>query len=215
MRLADECEPVGTSFVNRKLLIVAGLFHDAGYHIDHKGLGIDSAEALSLIMLLKEPTLERFSLEEIEQAGRLVMVTKQGIKPNTLEEKIMVRADIDNIGTDGFWQRTTALGVEARQVKESRGQVYLWDSQAENNIRALAAYLDHDLTTGGPSDESWRRQATINFSRYLTETATKLGRPVKQYMAQLGGQVIRIASEGEHYAALEAEADEPTDPAAS
>jgi hypothetical protein len=220
MRLADECEPTGTSFVNRKLIITAALFHDAGYHIDHRAFGLNSAEALSLLMLMKEPTLDRFSFTEIEQAGRLVMVTQKDMKPRTLEEKIMVRADIENIGTDSFWQRTLELGIEARQIKEAQGQIYLWDSHAENNLKALAAYLDHDLTTGGSSDEPWRRQATMNFSRYLIRTANKLGRPLKQYKAQLGGQVIRIASEGEHYVALAeteaaAETDKPTDPTVS
>lgn len=184
MELADLCEAHDKN-VNRKALIAASIFHDAGYHEDYKAMGYSFAEEYAADLFEAAALRHDFSPEDIDEGQRLISVTKAGTKVLTLNEQIMVRADIDNVGTDEFQARTEALAREAKAQKHAKHQIYLWDQVRNGNIRALGSYLANDLSLDG-IDPAWQRRAILNFKKLIDQTAEKSGQNSATYTQSLG-----------------------------
>jgi hypothetical protein len=108
-----------------------------------------------------------------------------GTKVLTLNEQIIVRADIDNVGTRNFQNRTEALTREAKAQKHARNQIYLGDLVRNGNVKALGSYLANDLSLGG-IDPEWQKRAILNFKKLVDQTAEKHGLNSITYIKTLG-----------------------------
>jgi HD superfamily phosphodiesterase len=166
MRLADACEKNGVS-VNRKALAAAALFHDAGFHLDSKALGHSSQEDLSIDIFAEEAGAKYgFTIAESITAIEAIKATECGIKPVTLEQKILVRADLANVFSD----TRTFLASSYKLYMENQGSNKLPVSpkgQAKfinDSIQILKKYLENDLSLGPWEERSWRDQAESNLS---------------------------------------------------
>lgn len=165
------------------------MWHDAGSQEDFKTLGYESAEDYAGFLFGESAKKHNFGAEEIEAGQHLISKTKQGAKPFTLAEKIIVKADIYNVGTNDFTERTEDFINEERQRKEKQKQVFLWDVFASNNIKTLAAYLVHDLTLWD-GDTQWTVRAFHNFNQYVIKTADRLGLKPAKYVSTLGNSAV-------------------------
>jgi hypothetical protein len=99
MHLADFCERFDYQ-VNRKALIAGTLFHDAGYHMDHESFGYESKEEYSAQLLGRHAHDYGMYEDDIVIAMNAIRATRLGAPAPGLHDKIIVRADIANIGGD-------------------------------------------------------------------------------------------------------------------
>jgi predicted metal-dependent HD superfamily phosphohydrolase len=89
-----------------ELLELAGLFHDTGFtetYVGHE----DVSKEIATAFLQKE----QVSPEKIEQVCRLIEVTKVGVEPELLLEKIIKDADFNTNGTT-YEEKSAALRKE-------------------------------------------------------------------------------------------------------
>jgi hypothetical protein len=184
MDYADECEDNNTP-VNRKVLFAAALFHDAFFEEDPSRRGFDSKESHSAAIFSYQAEFYGFSQEEIELGKQAIMATKLGNKPQTIEDRILVRADIDNVGgdyEDSFLPKTQLVHDEAmRRSGES-----ISDSFKERTAILLSQYLANNLSLGDfdKSYDHWQGQAFNNLLKLVTTTETS--RVPRQLSALLG-----------------------------
>ena len=166
MRLADLCEQHGES-VNRKALIVAALFHDAGFHDDHKAKGFESKEKYSAA-IMADAVSGRFGLSVSDgvTAIEAILATEAGVKPETLEQKILVRADLANVFADTRTFLASTIKLYTESQRDNRlplapgGQSkFIKESGA-----ILRKYFSNDLWLGDWDDQTWLDQAKSNLS---------------------------------------------------
>jgi predicted metal-dependent HD superfamily phosphohydrolase len=90
-----------------KLLLIAALYHDAGYlkqSEDH--------EQISCQMVRTDLPLYNYSIDEIDRICTLIMVTKIPQNPKSHLEEIMADADLDYLGRDDFFTIGDKLYLE-------------------------------------------------------------------------------------------------------
>jgi uncharacterized protein len=91
----------------RLLIETAAIYHDAGMLVAYK-----DHETQSVLMagyLLPE---FGYSQDEIDEIGRLIMVTRLPQKPDTLPEQILCDADLDSLGRVDFFIESFQLHLE-------------------------------------------------------------------------------------------------------
>jgi HD superfamily phosphodiesterase len=193
MRLADYAEENGVS-VDRKLLIAAALFHDADYHQPTPSKH-DSKEAYSAAIFNHMGLTYGYDTDERDAVSDIIMKTRLGNPPETLEQKIMVRADIANVGADyvreflaksrNFFRETSGLHPEVS-----------WLGFAATSLKVLATYLSYDLSLGDFDRENglslFTRRALSNLYRFATETAHEHRQSTKAYLHSLGETVVNV-----------------------
>lgn len=118
----------------RILIHAAALLHDTGYTVaseDHERISAGIARE----------SLPRFgfSHDEIERIAVLIMATKLGREPETLEERILADADLDVLGREDFWPRSLAL----RSEMAAAGVTYDDVSWAEMQLEFLRGHRYH------------------------------------------------------------------------
>lgn len=184
MDFADECENNNTP-VDRKVLLGAALFHDAFFEEDPSRRGFDSKESHSAAIFSFQAEFYGFTKEQIELGKQAIMATKLGSKPETIEDRILVRADIDNVGGDyegSFLPNTQKVYDEAIR----RSDETISDGFKERTAILLSQYLSNDLSLGefDKSYDHWRAQA---FNNLLTlALSTEKGRVPRKLSALLG-----------------------------
>lgn len=95
------------------LLGIGALLHDIVYVQDAKDNEEKSAEYASKYMLEKG-----YEAIPIEKVKGMILSTKFPQKPNTLAERIICDADLDNLGTDEFFDIGEKLRMEWRYKNE-------------------------------------------------------------------------------------------------
>lgn len=89
-----------------ELLALAGLFHDTGFtktYVGHE----EASKEIATAFLQKE----QYAQEKIEQVNRLIEVTKVGVEPELLLEKIIKDADFNTNGST-YEEKSAALRKE-------------------------------------------------------------------------------------------------------
>ena len=187
MDFADECEDNNTP-VNRKVLFGAALFHDAFFEEDPSRRGFDSKESHSAAIFSYQAEFYGFTPEEVALGKQAIMSTKLGSRPETIEDKILVRSDIDNIGGDyneSFLPNTQKAYNEAiRRPDEA-----ISDGFKQGTAILLSKYLTNNLSLGDfdKSYDHWQAQSFNNLLKLL-ETTEDFHVPPK--LAELLGQDI-------------------------
>lgn len=150
MELSEKCRANGVE-VNQRALTVAVMLHDAGYHENHEANHYDTKEEYSAKLAMDVADMLDFDEEEVELVGSIVMATQRGIKPVRPEEKIMVRADLNNVGSwniDVFKQKTALLWDENRYLNQATGKHLNEILFVKDSLGTLNDYLVHDLSLG-------------------------------------------------------------------
>jgi hypothetical protein len=200
MELADLCEQNGLE-VNRKILVLALLYHDAGYHLDHttEGPGYGSKEEFSADICAREAPAYQYDDEEIKAAKTLILATGPGVKleePLQLEKIIMVRADIHNVGQDYSteFKPTTLRLVREEIIKCQKARKALKAGRfVMDSIGYLGNYLSNDLRLGSSDSGEWQNQARSNVMKLLDELAKKKSSVGKENIEDLEvEQIIEV-----------------------
>ena len=75
----------------------ATLFHDAGYHQNHKRLGFQTKEHLSAAIAEKELRKFGYSKQHIAKVKKLILITRKEARARTPEEKVLRASDLEGI----------------------------------------------------------------------------------------------------------------------
>jgi hypothetical protein len=193
MRLADYAADNGAE-VNRKLLIGAALFHDANYHLPTPP-EFDSKEAYSAGIFNHQGPTYGYNDDECKTVSGIIMATKLGNTPESLEQKIMVRADIANVGADyahEFLAKSRNFFRETHGLKPDVTDLAF----AATSLKILATYLSYDLSLGEFDRENglslFTRKALANLYHFATETAREHKQSTHAYLQSLGETVVRL-----------------------
>ena len=89
----------GISSSDLKLLLVAVIYHDAGYLKQNK-----DHEELSCAMAREHLSLYKYTKKEIDVICGIIMATKIPQRPNTHLEEIICDADLNYLGRDDFFR---------------------------------------------------------------------------------------------------------------
>lgn len=148
----------GVSGRDYQLLMTTAYFHDVGFIEQY-----DDHESVSIRIAANILPDFGFMPEDVEIICNAIRATRLPQTPNTLLEKIMVDADLDNLGKEDFFQRSldlrrelTALGRGvgdqewyASQIKFLKGHRYwttaardLGNAQKQRNIADLERMLN-------------------------------------------------------------------------
>lgn len=192
MCLADQCEAHGL-VVNRKALSEAALLHDAGLHRNFMHYRFESEEAYSAAILGILAPNHGLQPEDIAVGQQAILSTRAGAEPLTLEDKIMVRADLMNMSGDyesTFLPTTERLMAEDQAIALSRGKPFDPLQFKRNSIKTIAAYLGHDLSLGPFDDPKWLERPVSNLWRMIAETATEEQLPIREFIRHLGSSAV-------------------------
>ncbi len=88
-------------------LVLAAWFHDTGYIATYEGHEQESVRIATEWLEEKE-----FSQERIDHITGIILATQHKQDPETLEQELMVDADMSNIGKDTFFATAELLRVE-------------------------------------------------------------------------------------------------------
>lgn len=97
--IIDKCRDEGVP-IDENVVYYALLFHDAGYHEDHLGLGFETKEAYSAD--LSEKALRDHGVDDqtIEKVKAAILSTHMDAKCYSNEDKAVRISDISNLGAD-------------------------------------------------------------------------------------------------------------------
>ena len=82
---------------DKEIILVAALFHDAGFIIDRENHEMHSCTIAKELL----PQFE-YALHEIEAVCNLIMATQMPVEPKNKLEEIICDADLDYLGRDDF-----------------------------------------------------------------------------------------------------------------
>lgn len=100
-----EKEGLGGKMLN--LLLIAAVYHDAGYLYQRTGHEARSCEIAMDIL-----PQYGYNEEDVKQVCRIIMATKLPQSPTSLAEQIICDADLDYLGRDDFFETGEGLYLE-------------------------------------------------------------------------------------------------------
>lgn len=191
MELADQCAENGLD-VNRKLIPPTSLFHDAEYHTDHKDRGSSTKEKLAARIFQEHAPKYGLSPGDVALGTQMITATHLDGKPITTEDKILVRADLQNIGGDyrnSFIKKTMLLREETKVIAGLQGKSFDESEFVKNSILTLSKYLRNDLSLGH-FDNRWSKHAVVNLNRLIKYAAAQESIHVARYVHNLGSTAV-------------------------
>ncbi|MCR5862028.1 HD domain-containing protein [Flavobacterium sp. J372] len=94
------------------LLLIAAVYHDAGYLYQRTGHEARSCEIAMDIL-----PQYGYNDEDVKQVCRIIMATKLPQSPTSLAEQIICDADLDYLGRDDFFETGEGLYLEMLHAK--------------------------------------------------------------------------------------------------
>jgi len=113
----------------KEILVIAGWFHDTGYCVD-----ADNHEKESKKIAEDFLKKEGYELDGIKQVLKLIQVTKVGVTPEDLSEKIIKDADCGHFAAEDFEDVSELLRQELKMVKKQNFSVNEW---IDENLKVL------------------------------------------------------------------------------
>lgn len=200
MEFADICEAHG-AVVDRAALTDAAAKHDAGMHhspdtrsVDrHENPVSDEVHATHLMKLLWPKYNLTASSQSIAEHAVLATAA-DGPPPKVIEDKILIRADIDNIGGNfdqSFMRSSLLLREEAKIIAELGGRQPPSDIQFFlGSVVTIAKYLQKDLAFGD-FDTDWSAHALLNLRRLAHTVVKSETHATSQLVQSLGKGVVQ------------------------
>ncbi len=139
------------------LVLTAALFHDSGMLIDY-----NNHEEESVRICEKELPKFDYSEEDIKTIARLIRKTKLLEKADCILENIICDADLDYLGRDYFFIRSTKLHYEWKLMKKHNYSLVDW-------LKIQLDFLEnHNFYTKSAQDlREQTKQKTIKAIREL------------------------------------------------
>ncbi|MEC8147303.1 MAG: HD domain-containing protein [Pseudomonadota bacterium] len=159
--------------VNRKVVNLAILFHDAGYEEDHDKLGFSTKEAYSAYLakdFLKE---KKFSTALISQIQSAILATEKNGKFPDPESKAVRAADLYGLSLNYniFLENAKKIKTEFELLK---GHSIGWQEWKLTTIKLLKEFVSREIeltpffsSNGGPSE--FYLKVTANLEKFLSQ----------------------------------------------
>ena len=170
LQIARRCEKEGMG-VNKEVIYFALLFHDAGYHINHKDKGFDSKEEYSAFLakeVLQEIGVKKNIIKLVQKA---ILATMQGAEFYSTEDTIVRVADLAEIASDyeQFCQNNKKLKKEAEILT---GQKISWEDWKKQTKKVVEFYLSQNIKLTGEYENEvgesvFHVKAKENLKRFL------------------------------------------------
>ncbi|MBT6691598.1 HD domain-containing protein [Candidatus Parcubacteria bacterium] len=169
-KLVEKCKTYDVQ-VDEQVVILAALFHDAGYHQDHEEQGFESKEEYSAD--IAEQELNRLGLETgvINLVKECIIATHRN-KPFVLVEQKVLRA-ADLAGLAGSYEDFLYNNEILKQELEEVHQQEIGDEEWKDVVASLIKfYLSQDIKLTPEHDDEegfsiFHRQAQENLDRFL------------------------------------------------
>ena len=122
---------------NRDVVEQAILFHDAGYHLNHKKKGFKNKEELAAKIVKKILTKLNYSSKHIKKVMKCIIATNINSKPKSIEEKIVRAADVASMKESykDFLMDTKKLIKEYEKLYNIKVDVNKWKKSQEKIIK--------------------------------------------------------------------------------
>jgi hypothetical protein len=130
--------------INNEVVYYALLFHDAGYHEDHRALGFDTKEAYSAT--LAEKVLVEFAIVEpqIRKTVGAIRATERDASFISVEQKAVRAADLSGMAApyEEFLLKSLKL---KREFEIIYGNSLEWRAWQETSREVLSFYLSQEI----------------------------------------------------------------------
>ncbi len=160
--------------VDEKIINIAILFHDAGYHDNHTSLGFSTKESYSAFLakeFLKEKNFETNTIDQIEAA---ILATEKNGTFIKAESKVVRAADLYGLSSqyDIFLKNACKIKVEYELLT---GKNIDWDDWKLATIELLKQFLSREIeltdffsSKGGRSQ--FYKLVNVNLEKFLTQS---------------------------------------------
>lgn len=145
--------------VNQDIVIIAALFHDAGYDQVK-----NNKEAYSCQIAARALKKMKYSLSFIQEVKQTIMATKSGYPLRTTEQKILRAADLS-----GFMNSYPKFLQASRKIQQEYKVLYKNDDfPIKTWAKLVASYLKPNIKlTPEYAKDSWSHKARENIKRFL------------------------------------------------
>jgi predicted metal-dependent HD superfamily phosphohydrolase len=159
--------------LDAQVVYFALLFHDAGYHVDHRAHGCATKERYSIA--LAQPVLRRFGVPaaQIEKTSAAILATERDGSFVSAEQKAVRAADLSGLAED--YPRFLASSLKLKREHEllTRRKVS-WPAWLAVSREVLEFYLGQEIRlTSYYHDETgesaFHKTARANLARLLQE----------------------------------------------
>lgn len=154
--------------INPKVVYIALLFHDAGYHEDHLALGFTTKEEYSAHLARQYLSRRKYPKKFIDKVEQAILSTHKDATPVSNEDKAVRLADVANVGAsyNAFIANSRRF---YREVELLSGPIS-WEKFVEISNQVLGCYLKDNLVTSS-ADRRWLAQARENLARLNSSLA--------------------------------------------
>lgn len=138
----EECEKEGV-FIDKEVVKKALLFHDAGYHENHKDKGFDTKEEYSATIAENELKKYGYSLELIKEVKEAIMATLKDGRFLTNEQKMARMSDISNMS--GEYEKFLDCNLRLKnEIKYMSNKNFSWDEWKKMTKNIMEFYMGQD-----------------------------------------------------------------------
>ena len=170
--IMDRCDAERVP-VDRRVVTIACLFHDAGYIRDHRELGYPTKEWYAAELMQQAVHPSRLPMAEIAAVKAVIAATDILAPLRTNEDRVIRAADIGNLcgSYTEFTRATEALKLEAEML-DSRP--ITWAEWKTRTAKIVGYFLSQDIRlTSGHDDDRGRSvfhsRSQENLERFLTD----------------------------------------------
>jgi predicted metal-dependent HD superfamily phosphohydrolase len=143
LKIANRCEREGLG-INRVVVYYALLFHDAGYHLDHKNEGYNTKEEYSAF--LAGESLQKAGVNDkiIKLTQKAILATTQSAEFCSIEETIVRVADLSEMA--GVYEAFLDNNKKLKEEQELlTGKEIHWEEWKEQTNKVIKFYLSQDI----------------------------------------------------------------------
>lgn len=162
-----------------EIAAVAGAWHDAGYHEDHRALGFATKEEYSDRLATEFLTAQGAPQALIDGVSEAIVATTHGVPRTSPLEATVHMADVVNIGRDyGTFLRVSArMFAEAQVFSGNTTDYHKWHAGTLQVLKEIIDEAPADMLNGLLPDDhiaAYLREARRNVRRFATATQAEL-----------------------------------------
>ena len=168
----DRCNKAGIP-IDAEAVYYALLFHDAGYHENHRSRGFDSKEEYSAHLAAQCLQAEAISEDTIRKVTAAILSTKRDAEYSSNEEKAVRAADLAGLASE--YEIFRAAVEKLRQEEEIvTGRKVAWDEWKTSVKETIRFYLGQEIRftqseAFADDPANFHAKAAQNLSRLLGE----------------------------------------------
>lgn len=177
MEIVDTCNDEGVP-IDRDVVYFGLLFHDAGYHEDHRAKGFATKEEYSAALAERALLDGKYNAELIEKVKAVILSTHRDASFNTNEAKAVRAADLAGLASDydSFLDANRKLKREAEILG---GAPLSWSEWKQKTKRIVDFYLSQNIKltsryTDSDGGSRFHNRVRANLRRFLSESESTL-----------------------------------------